>query len=256
MLSRQPADLLPTALRDLLETGSVEAIDDFVDGLYEGTGLSDPRRRLELLDLDLEALTAQDDPLIRLAADLEEEMKELREAREALDQEREDLRKVYLAARLEQEQGRLAPDANVTIRFTAGAFEGYSPRDAVRYLPQTTLTGMIEKDEGTYPFLVPSAVKELYRKKDFGPYLDKELQDVPVCLLTSTCITGGNSGSPTFNSKGELVGVVFDMTYDGVITDYFDVPEVRRTISVDIRSVLFLTDKLGGAEHIIKELGL
>lgn len=255
-LSRQSADLVPAALRDLLDKGSVEVIDDFVDGLYEGTVLADPRQRLELLDLDLEALMARNDPLIRLAAELEEEMKELRGAREALDQERQDLRKVYLAARLEQTQGRLAPDANVTIRFTSGAFEGYSPRDAVSYLPQTTLTGLIEKDEGGYPFLVPPAVTEMYRNKDFGRYLDEKLQDVPVCLLTSTLITGGNSGSPTFNAKGELVGVVFDMTYDGVITDYFDVPEVRRTISVDIRNVLFLTEKLGGATHILEELGL
>ena len=96
----------------------------------------------------------------------------------------------------------------------------------------------------------------MYRNKDFGRYVDDALQDVPVCLLTSTLITGGNSGSPTFNAKGELVGVVFDMTYDGVITDYFDVPEVRRTISVDIRNVLFLTEKLGGATHILEELGL
>jgi hypothetical protein len=144
----------------------------------------------------------------------------------------------------------------VTIRFTSGFFEGYSPRDAVVFLPQTTLTGLIEKDQGEYPFLVPPAVRTLHSEKDFGRYLDDRLQDVPVCLLTSTCITGGNSGSPTFNAKGELVGVVFDMTYDGVINDYYDVPELRRTISVDIRNVLFLTEKLGGATHILKELGL
>lgn len=255
-MSRYPADLVPAALRGLLGQRSVEAIDDYVDGLYDGTELADPARRLELLDLDPQALSDRGDPLIRLAADLEAEMKQLREAREALDQERQDLRKVYLEALLEQKHGRLAPDANITIRFTSGAFEGYSPRDAVYYLPQTTLTGLIEKDRGEYPFLVPPEVTAMYRAKDFGRYVDEALEDVPVCLLTSTCITGGNSGSPTFNAKGELVGVVFDMTYDGVINDYFDVPELRRTISVDIRNVLFLTEKLGGATHILKELGL
>ncbi len=256
MLSGYPADLVPATLRDLLDEGSADTIDRFVDALYEKTGLTDPGRRLELLNLDPQALLGRDDPLIGLAADLEREMQVLREAREALDQEREDLRKVYLAALLEKRQGQLAPDANVTIRFTSGAFEGYSPRDAVVYLSQTTLTGMIEKDEGEYPFLVPPALIELYRHKDFGRYLDEGVDDVPVCLLTSTLITGGNSGSPTFNAKGELVGVVFDMTYDGVITDYYDVPELRRTISVDIRNVLFLTEKLGGGKHIIEELGL
>ena len=251
-----PADRVPAALRGVIQPGNEAGIDAYVDGLYAKTVLAGPEKRLELLALKPADLTAVGDPLIGLAAELEKEMKVVREEGKAVGQEKLDLRKVFEEALLERAQGRFAPDANGTIRFTYGPVEGYSPKDAVYYEPQTTLTGVIEKETGSSPFAVPEKIKKLRAEKDFGPYMDARLQDVPACFLNTTNVTGGNSGSPTFNAKGEQIGIIFDMTYESVIGDYFIVPQLQRSISVDIRWVLFVTDKFAGASSIIRELGL
>jgi hypothetical protein len=180
----------------------------------------------------------------------------LREDGKALGQGRAELKKVYERALLEMNEGKLAPDANGTIRFTYGPVEGYFPRDAVQYLPLTTLRGVVEKETGEFPFRVPEKIKRLHRERDFGRYKDERLDDVACCFLNTTNVTGGNSGSPTLNARGEQVGIIFDMTYESVIGDYYIVPELQRSISVDIRYVLFVTEKFSGAAQIIKELGL
>ncbi|MDW7682088.1 MAG: S46 family peptidase, partial [bacterium] len=99
-------------------------------------------------------------------------------------------------------------------------------------------------------------LKRLYVSRDFGRYADPQLNDVPVCFLNTTNVTGGNSGSPTLNAKGEQVGIIFDMTYESVIGDYYVIPELQRTISVDVRYVTFITEKFSGADHLLKEMGL
>jgi hypothetical protein len=251
-----PADQVPAALRGVVKPGNEAGIDAYVDGLYAKTVLASPEKRLELLALKPARLAAAGDPLIGLATELEKEMKAVREESKAVSQEKLDLRKVYEEALLERAQGRFAPDANGTIRFTYGPVDGYSPKDAVYYEPQTTLTGVLEKETGVYPFAVPDKIKKLRAVKDFGPYMDARLQDVPACFLNTTNVTGGNSGSPTLNAKGEQIGIVFDMTYESVIGDYFIIPEFQRSISVDLRWVLFVTDKFAGASAIIRELGL
>jgi len=251
-----PEDQVPKALRDLIAKKSDKAVDEFVDHLYDNTVLADPKKRLELLDKSWEDLMEIGDPFIELASEFEKEMKELREKEKALGQERRELKKVYLSGLLEKEEGRIAPDANSTIRFTYGFIEGYSPRDAVYYEPQTTLNGVVEKDTGEVPFRVPEKIKQLHEAEDFGCFEDEKLNDIPACFLNTTSVTGGNSGSPTLNAKGEQIGIIFDMTYESVTSDYYEVPELQRTISVDIRYVLFVTEKFSGADHIIKELGL
>jgi hypothetical protein len=251
-----PEEQVPAALKELIARKSEKAIDEFVDNLYDNTILADPKVRLELIDANVEELMKTGDPFIELAAGLEKEMKDLREEGKALRQELLDLKKVYLAGLLEKQEGRIAPDANSTIRFTYGFIQGYSPRDAVYYEPQTTLRGVIEKGTGVFPFHVPDKIKDLYQAKDFGRYKDKKLEDIPACFLNTTSVTGGNSGSPTLNARGEQIGIIFDMTYESVTADYYEVPELQRTISVDIRYVLFVTEKFSGAKHIIEELGL
>ncbi len=250
-----PEYQIPSALKELIGKKSEKEIDDFVDHLYDNTDLADPKIRLELLNAKPEGLMARGDSILNFAADLEKEMKILRDEGKALNQERLDLKKIYEEALIEQKKGRIAPDANSTIRFTYGFVEGYYPRDAVYYHPQTTLKGVIEKDKGEFPFSVPEKLKTLYKEKDYGPYADKTLKDIPVCFLNTTNVTGGNSGSPTLNARGEQVGIIFDMTYESVIGDYYIVPELQRTISVDIRYVLFITEKFSEAKHIIEELG-
>ncbi len=251
-----PADQVPIALRGVVKPGHEAGIDAYVDGLYAKTVLANPDRRLDLLALKPAGLAAVGDPLIGLAVELEKETKIVREEGKAMAQERLDLRRVYEEALLERARGRFAPDANGTIRFTCGPIEGYSPKDAVYYEPQTTLTGVLEKETGTYPFAVPDGIKKLRAARDFGPYMDARLKDVPACFLNATSVTGGNSGSPTFNARGEQIGIIFDMTYESVIGDYILIPELQRSISVDIRWVLFVADKFAGASPVIREIGL
>ncbi|MFW6124318.1 MAG: S46 family peptidase, partial [Acidobacteriota bacterium] len=255
-LKDYPEEQIPKALKELIAKKSDKAIQEYVDYLYDNTVLADSKKRLELIDMKWDDLMEIGDPFLKLASDLEKEMKELRERGKSLGQERKELKKLYLAVLLEKEEGRIAPDANSTIRFTYGFIEGYSPRDAVYYEPQTTLSGVIEKDTGKFPFRVPEKIRELYESKDYGKYEDKKLNDIPACFLNTTSVTGGNSGSPTLNSRGEQIGIIFDMTYESVTADYYEVPELQRTISVDIRYVLFVTEKFSGAVHIIKELEL
>lgn len=254
MLELDPGDV-PVALKDLLAKKSPAAIDAFVDHIYDNTKLMDPDARIKMLKMNLKQLMALKDPGIALVAALEKEAKVLREKSKALDQQYSDLRQVYLEALLEM-KGNLAPDANSTIRFTYGNVEGYRPRDAVYYKPVTTLTGVMQKDKGEFPFEVPQRLKDLYQKKDFGRFADKKLGDVVTCFLNTTNVTGGNSGSPVLNAKGEQIGIVFDMTYESVIGDYYVIPELQRTIQVDIRYVLFITEKFAGATHILQEIGL
>jgi hypothetical protein len=163
------------------------------------------------------------------------------------------LRRRYLTALTEQ-KGKLYPDANRTLRFSYGGVKGYVPREGMNYLPFTTLAGVIEKDTGREPFNAPEGLKQLYAKRDFGPY--NVNNNVPVNFLTTNDIIGGNSGSPVLNGKGEQVGIAFDGNYEGLGNDFFINEPTNRTIVVDIRYVLFVTDKFGGANYLFKELNL
>ncbi len=244
----------PNALKGLLR-GSEAGVGSRVDEMYAATVLANPEKRLELLGLKPSGLASLKDPFLTLAAGIEKELKVFREEGRGMGREGTDLKMAYEAAILEMKKGTYPPDANGTIRFTTGPVLGYSPRDAVRYLPQTTLRGVIEKETGEFPFAVPPGIKKLWEAKDFGPYADTRLGDVPACFLNTTNVTGGNSGSPTLNAKGEQIGIIFDMTYESVIGDYYIIPELQRSISVDIRYVLFVTEKFMKAGHVIKEIG-
>jgi hypothetical protein len=252
---KEPMDDWPIAFKPILEKGA-DAIEHYVDTLYANTTLMNPKKRLNMLKQTPDQLLKLNDSFIALAANIEKELKNLREKENALDQERNDLKKVFMEAVLAKHEGRIAPDANSSIRFTYGTVNGYHPKDAVVYAPFTTLKGVMEKETGEFPFIVPEKLKKLYNAKDFGRYADKNLGDIAICFLNTTNVTGGNSGSPVLNAKGEQVGIVFDMTYESVIGDYFIIPEFQRTIHVDIRYVLFITEKFSGALHLVKEMGL
>lgn len=245
----------PAPLQGLI-AGTDADVAARVDLMYGRTVLGDQKKRVELVGFKPAQLAAVDDPFLKLAADMEKELRGLREEGKGIGREGTDLTMAYEAAILEMKKSAYPPDANGTIRFTYGPVMGYSPRDAVWYLPQTTLKGVIEKDTGAFPFKVPAKIKDLWQARDFGPYTDARLKGVPACFLNTTNVTGGNSGSPTLNAKGEQIGIIFDMTYESVIGDYYIIPELQRSISVDIRWVLFVTDKFSGAAHIIKEMGL
>lgn len=146
------------------------------------------------------------------------------------------------------------PDANSTLRLTYGKIGSYEPADGVEYLYYTTLKGVMEKEDPNNPeFVVPAKLKELYEKKDFGPYAMSDGR-MPICFATGTDNTGGNSGSPVFNSKGELIGTGFDRNYEGLTGDIAYNPQLQRAACVDIRYTLFIIDKFAGAGHLIDEM--
>ncbi len=164
------------------------------------------------------------------------------------------LRLKFQQAKAEMKGTRPYPDANSTLRFSYGNVKGYTPREALEYSPITTLKGVIEKDTGVEPFDVPAKLKELQAAKDFGRWGVGD--SVPVNFLTTNDIIGGNSGSPVLNANGEQIGIAFDGNYEGLGNDMFFDPRFGRTIVVDIRYVLFVTEKFGGAGWILDEMVL
>jgi hypothetical protein len=253
--TRPDAAQWPPSLRALV-AGTDADVAARVDAMYAATKLGDAPKRLEVLGWKPAQLAAADDPFLKLAAAMEAEAMVIREESKGFGREGADLKMAYEAAILEMKKGTYPPDANGTIRFTYGPVMGYSPKDAVQYTPMTTLRGVIDKDTGELPFAVPAKVKQMWKAKDFGRYGDKALGDIVACFMNTTNVTGGNSGSPTFNAKGEQIGIIFDMSYESVVGDYYIIPEYQRSISVDIRYVLWVTDKFSGATNIIKEMGL
>ena len=146
------------------------------------------------------------------------------------------------------------PDANSTLRLTYGQVLPYAPADGVKYDYYTTLKGAMEKeDPDNWEFVVPTKLKQLYQAKDFGRYAMPN-GEMPICFIVNTDNTGGNSGSPVFNAKGELIGTGFDRNYEGLTGDIAFRPSSQRAACVDIRYTLFIIDKYAGASHLIEEM--
>jgi hypothetical protein len=164
------------------------------------------------------------------------------------------LRLLYQQGMAEMKGVTPYPDANLTLRFSYGNVKGYSPREAEYRTPFTTLRGMLEKDTGINPFDVPQKIKDLNAARDFGRYGSGDT--VVVNFLSTLDIIGGNSGSPILNGKGEQVGICFDGNFEGVGNDFYYNPNSDRTISVDIRYVLWVTEKFAGAKWIVDEMKL
>lgn len=156
---------------------------------------------------------------------------------------------------LKQQEGiPVYPDANSTLRLTYGRIGSYRPADGIEYNWYTTLKGVMEKeDPDNFEFVVPAKLKELYENKDFGRYA-MENGEMPICFVTNTDNTGGNSGSPVFNAKGELIGTGFDRNWEGLTGDIAFQTTLQRAACVDIRYTLFIIDKFAGASHLINEL--
>jgi hypothetical protein len=164
-------------------------------------------------------------------------------------------RKLYTEGLLKWRKGEPSyPDANFTMRLTYGTVKGYEPKDAVIYKHYTTLDGVMEKeDPNNWEFVVPEKLKTLWETKDFGQYARPDGK-MPVAFLSNNDITGGNSGSPIMNAKGELIGLAFDGNWESMSSDVMFEPDLQRCINVDIRYVLFIVEKFGGAKWLIDEM--
>ena len=163
--------------------------------------------------------------------------------------------KAFAAGLMEWKKGEPSyPDANFTMRLTYGTVKPYSPKDGISYWNHTTLAGVFEKeDPDNYEFRVPAKLKTLWENKDFGNYLDKD-GTLHTCFLSNNDITGGNSGSPVLDADGCLIGLAFDGNWESMSSDVMFEPDLQRCINVDIRYVLFMIDRFGGAGYLLDEM--
>jgi len=227
-----------------------------VDKLFEKSIFTDENRVNTLLS-KFDAKRVRKDPFYILALSATELMNDLvRPELTSLGALLEKLNRLYMAAQMEKGNERVFyPDANSTLRLAYGKVMGYESRDAVYHRHQTTLTGVLEKDNPEiYDYDVPDRLRELYEKKDFGRYATHG--DVPICFIAHNHHSGGNSGSTDNTAGGHLIGVNFDRAWEGVASDIMYNPKQSRNISLDIRYVLFLIDKFAGAGYLIDEMTL
>lgn len=246
---------LDAALAATGKTGD-SAIAALLDETLGKTSLTDPKTRLALLGLDEAAVAAKNDPLLAFAFALRKDMKAIEDHRKTSEGVLIELTPRYIDALAAFRHVPLYPDANSTIRFTFATVKGYSPRDGVYYEPFTTLSGVIAKCTGVEPFNCPKKLVDAAARRTFGPYIAAPLGDVPACFLSTNDITGGNSGSPIMNGKGELVGLAFDGDYESMTSDYMHSDALSRTINVDIRYVLWCMDYVDRAHWIMREMGI
>lgn len=227
------------------------------DRLYGASRLGDRRERLAWLDKPAATFEQSDDPFIQLAVALYPDDAAAEFQAKARGDRIEPGRDAYLAAYRAYKRATgepVYPDADGSMRISWGKVEG-RVRDGETWTPITTAAGLLEKQRGWGEFSAPAPVIAAMREGAFGAYTAPELGTLPVDFLSSADITNGNSGSPTFNARGELVGLVFDGTMDGVVSDWVYVGQRNRTVHVDIRFMLWAMDKTDGAKSLLRELG-
>ena len=165
----------------------------------------------------------------------------------------------YMKGQMEFNKDRaFYPDANLTLRVAYGSVQGYSPADGTYYLPMSTIEGIMQKDNpDIFDYNIPQRLRDIYAEKDYGEWTVTDASGrltVPVCFIATNHTSGGNSGSPVINADGDLIGINFDRVWEGTMSDIVFDPDLCRNISLDIRYVLFIIDKVAGAGHLIDEM--
>lgn len=249
------ADQQPAYFRQIDEKYKGD-VDAFVDALFAESiyGSEDNFNRFRNRP-SVKAL--EQDPMLQFARSVKEENNALKAALKDFDAGYAIAHRTYVKGLLAMYGDRANfPDANFSLRLTYGQVKGYSPRDCDYFGHQTTLEGVMEKeDPNNWEFVVPARLKQLYEAKDFGRYKLPNGK-LPVAFCTTTHTTGGNSGSPVMNGYGELIGINFDRNWEGVGGDIQYLPDYQRSIIVDIRYVLFVIDKYAGAGYLLQEMDL
>ncbi len=236
-----------------------EALAEALDALYAGTTLGQEQARLDAFAAARQGKALPADPLLQLAARLMPAQLGMEATQKANEGEQLRLRPAYMHALAgwRGSQGRaLYPDANRTLRLSYGRLAALEARDAVSFAPVTTVAGIVEKNTGQVPFDAPAPLLEAIARQDFGATADPALGTQTVNFLTNLDTTGGNSGSPVLNARGELIGLNFDSNWEAVSASWWFDPRYKRAIHVDMRYMRWLMEKVYPAPHVLREMGL
>jgi len=240
--------------RAVAAAGSIDAL---LDHLFSNTMVGDHSERTKMWSESEQKLETRHDAMLTFASALVPVVEANQQRDLAYEGAMSRLRPAYFDALRNVSGGTLYPDANLTLRVTFGRVEGYTPRDATHYTPQTTLSGIVQKEKGEEPFASPKPLLAAARDRaKTEPWFDPQLRDVPVNFLSTCDTTGGNSGSPTLNAKGELVGLLFDGNYESIDADFLFTPSITRSIHVDTNYMLWVMDAVDGAQNLMRELGV
>jgi hypothetical protein len=258
--NKLPADQRLKAVDDALaatgKTTPDAQIDAFLDTLYGSTSIGNAEVEAKMFEESTAQLLARKDSMIAFAAALRPFAEQVETRDASYEGAMSRLRPVILDALRVARGGRLYPDANSTLRVGFGQVKGYAPRNAVTYAAQTDIRGVVEKDTGEEPFNSPKKLLTLAANKDFGSYADPDLGTLPVAFISTNVVTNGSSGSSTLNAYGEVCGLAFDSNWEGVGSDFMVEQDITRTIAVDSRYMLWVMDKVDGAENLLREMGV
>ena len=251
-LENQPADFRPGFLN------GIKDVNAYVETLFDKSMFASEEKVNAFLDgfKAKKAKKLQQDPAMQAYQSMIGfYLDEINPKMKPINDELAWMQRLYMKGQmLKEPERRFSPDANFTLRVTYGKVEGFKPQDGKQYRHFTTLDGIMEKENpDIYDYVVEPKLKELYRKKDYGRYADKD-GTMHVAFTASVHTTGGNSGSPILNADGRLLGLNFDRCWEGTMSDLVYDPDICRNISVDIRYVLFIIDKFAGARHLVDEM--
>ncbi len=238
-------NMLPSVNKLINGRTSLSEIESLVEGLYSKSKLNNNKEVNDWMENDLASLLSYNDELINFAGELNEEVMKFDIEDQKRDGELSQLMASLVEVKQQWKQRSFIPDANSTLRFTYGYVKGYSPNDGLYAKPYTTLKGVIEKSD-TAEYQLLDAIRELYAAGDLG--------DLPVNILYNLDTTGGNSGSPVMNAKGQLIAINFDRAFTATINDYAWNETYSRSVGVDIRYVLWVLQKVAKANHVINEM--